>query len=110
MKKNILYLAAASLLFSFAACKKKLDDKDLWHAVVAAASPISDATCLTGSIKGTMLSGKTYTVCGDIFINEQDTLTIQEGVTLNFGVNAGNNAPVGLGVKGCCASVQKKNL
>jgi len=29
----------------------------------------------------------------DIFVNDGDTLTIQEGVTLNFGLNAGTMRP-----------------
>ena len=100
MKKKPLLLSMLSFVILFSACTKKLDNKDLWKAVIAPASPISDATCLSGSIKGTMLAGKTYTVCGDIFVNDGDTLTIQEGVTLNFGLNATTNAPCGLGVKG----------
>lgn len=96
---NLLFsITLATLILS--SCKKIADDKDIWKAVVAPASPISDATCLSGSIKGTMLSGKTYTVCGDIFVNQTDTLIIQEGVTLNFGLNSTTNAPCGLGVKG----------
>jgi hypothetical protein len=102
MKKNILFLSFLSLIVLLSACKKVKDDKNLWQAVVPIASPISDATCLSGAVKGTMLAGKTYTVCGDIFVNSGDTLTVQEGVTINF---TGNTAvtplvPVGLGVKG----------
>jgi hypothetical protein len=96
-KNNFLYLTFLVILF--ASCKKKLDDKNLWKAVIAPASPISDATCLTGSLKGTMLAGKTYTVCGDIFVNAGDTLIIQEGVTVNF-TGSSPTVPVGLGVKG----------
>lgn len=98
MKKYFILVLFLSALF--ASCKKSIDKKDLWKAVVAPASPISDSACLSGSIKGTMLAGKTYTVCGDIFVNTGDTLLIQEGVTLNFTQDATTNAPVGLGVKG----------
>ena len=110
MKKTTLFLNVLSLLVLLAACKKQKDDKDLWKAVIAPASPISDAACLSGSIKGTMLAGKTYTVCGDIFINDGDTLIIQEGVTLNFGLNTTGNAPTGLGVKGTllCLGTKEK--
>lgn len=102
MKKNILFLfiTALSIVMLTSGCKKVNDNKDLWKAEVPVASPISDASCLSGAIKGTMLAGKTYTVCGDIFVNDGDTLTIQEGVTLNFGLNATTSAPCGLGVKG----------
>ena len=91
----------------FSGCKKQVDEKNLWKAVVATASPISDAACLTGSIKGTMLAGKTYTVCGDIFINDGDTLTIEEGVTVNF-TGSSPTVPVGLGVKGTLLSLGTK--
>ena len=102
MKKNIVLISIISITALLSACKKQKDEKDLWKAVVPIASPISDATCLSGAIKGTMLAGKTYTVCGDIFVNAGDTLIIQEGVKLNFGVNtaSGTNAPCGLGVQG----------
>jgi hypothetical protein len=93
MKKYIStfkLLLAVSFLFS---CTKT-DHKELWKAVIVPASPVSDSIPLTGTIKGTMLAGKTYTVGGDIIINEGDTLTIQEGVTVNF------TGTYGLGVKG----------
>ena len=93
-----LFIGCALMM---ASCKKAVENKDLWKAVVAPASPISDATCLKGAIKGTMLAGKVYSVCGDIFVNQDDTLEIQEGVTINFGVDpTAGNAPTGLGVKG----------
>jgi len=102
MKKNIPLLSILSVIILISSCKKVKDTKDLSKAIVQVASPISDATCLSGAIKGTMLAGKTYTVCGDIFVNAGDTLTIQEGVHLNFGLNtaSGTNAPCGLGVQG----------
>jgi hypothetical protein len=97
------------LIIFFASCKKQKDEKNLWKAVVPVASPISDAACLSGAIKGTMLANKTYTVCGDIFVNAGDTLTIQEGVHLNFGLNATTNAPCGLGVQGSLFSLGTKD-
>lgn len=101
MKKFVLSVSVIAVaVIAVISCKKSTDNKDLWKAVIAPASPISDATCLSGSIKGTMLAGKTYSVCGDIFVNQGDTLIIQDGVTLNFGLNATTNAPCGLGVKG----------
>lgn len=95
MKKILLMsvvVFAASALFT--SCKKSIETKNLWKAKVAVAAPVSDAACLSGAIKGTMLAGKTYTVCGDIIINEGDTLTVQEGVTIKLEGN------YGIGVKG----------
>ena len=111
MKQTLLFLSICTVII-FASCEKNADTKDLWQAIIPIASPISDATCLSGSVKGTMLAGKTYNVCGDIFVNSGDTLTIQEGVTINF---TGNTAviplvPVGLGVKGSlvCLGTKEK--
>jgi hypothetical protein len=98
MKK---YIPVFQLLFviSFLASCTKTDHKDLWKAVVVPASPVSDSIPLAGTIKGTMLAGKTYTVASDIIINEGDTLTIQEGVTVKF------TGRYGLGVKGSLVSL-----
>ncbi|MEO6228649.1 MAG: hypothetical protein ABJB11_18805 [Ferruginibacter sp.] len=105
---NIL-LVATILFFG---CKKVEDKKDLYKAPVAIATPISDAGCLgsdpvNNAVKGTMLAGKTYTVCGDIFVNEKDTLIIQEGVTVNF------TGKYGIGVRGtfiCLGTKAKPNV
>lgn len=111
MKKITLFIGIASILMFLSSCKKAEDIKDLWTAVVPIATPISDASCLSGSVKGTMLAGKTYNVCGDIFVNAGDTLTIQEGVTVNFG-NSTLAAPVGLGIKGVllCLGTKEKPI
>ncbi len=93
--KLSMVFALAGLILS--SCTKQQDSKNLWQAVIPPAAPISDAVCLSGSINGTMLAGKTYNVCGDIFVNQNDSLIIQEGVTINF---KGTTVPVGLGVKG----------
>src|SRR5215831_3531199 len=92
----VLMIASGAGLTS---CKKAAETKDLWKAVQPVAAPVSDATCLSGAIKGTMLAGKTYTVCGDIIINEGDTLTVQQGVTIKF------KGPYGIGVKGSFVSL-----
>jgi len=47
---------------------------------------ISTKTPLSGVIKGTLLADSTYTVNGDIFVN--DTLVVQPGVHVNFPGNA----------------------
>lgn len=109
MKKQIiLILNIALAVIIFSSCKKIADTKDIFVAPVILASPISDAACLSGAVKGTMLAGKTYAVCGDIYVNAGDTLIIQEGVTLNFGLDATTNAACGLGVKGTLLSLGSK--
>ena len=95
MKKYLrLFISVTAMISLLGSCKKAIDKKDLWVAKQPVASPVSDATCLSGAINGTMLAGKTYTVCGDIFVNEGDTLSVQEGVTIKF------TGPYGIGVKG----------
>ncbi len=103
---SLTFIAVSALLFQ--ACTKVADTKDLWQAVVPPVTPINDATCLSGALNGTMLAGKTYNVCGDIFVKAGDTLTIQEGVTINFTGNG--TTPVGLGVNGAlfCLGTKEK--
>jgi hypothetical protein len=110
MKSIKIFFSFCSLVFLSSACKKTDESKDLSAAVVYVAAPISETTCLTGAIKGTMLAGKTYSVCGDVFVNSGDTLTIQEGVTVNFTGTGG--VPCGLGVKGTllCLGTKEKPI
>jgi len=110
MKKTFAILAAflvATLVFL--SCNKLADFKNLSKAVVPISSPISDVGCLTpiapatsSSIKGTMLAGKTYNICGNLLVNAGDTLIIQPGVTINF---TGN---YGIGVHGTLISLGTK--
>jgi hypothetical protein len=110
MKKRLYILIA--LLFTgiiFNSCNKGNDFKNLYKAVVPVSSPISDAGCLVPaagassvSIKGTMLAGKTYNICGNVLINAKDTLIIQPGVTINF------NGDYGIGVHGTLISLGTK--
>ena len=80
MNQKLTYLVAI-LLAGLFSCKKAEETKDLWKAVITPASPISESAPLSGTLKGTMLAGKTYTVVGDIFVNSGDTLIIEPGVT-----------------------------
>lgn len=100
MKRYFLFINMLAGLF-ITSCKKT-DHKDLWQAVIVPASPVSDSVPLKGTIKGTMLAGKTYTIGADVFINEGDTLTIQEGVTINI------TGKYGIGVKGSLLSIGTK--
>ena len=90
MKKFISYslllICAAGIL---PGCKKAADEKaDIYKAPVLIAQPISDAAPLCGAIKGTMLSGKTYTIGCDIIVNKGDTLFMQPGVRINVATNS----------------------
>ena len=85
--KKILNTTAIIILLS--GCSKWKEDRKLAEPVVKAAQPISDAAPLCGAIKGTMLSGKTYTIGCDVVINKGDTLMIQAGVHINVKNKAG---------------------
>lgn len=107
MKKIISLLSLLSFILLFSGCKKLATEKqNISTGIIQVSAPVSDATPLCGSIKGTMLSGKTYVIdgtCGDITVNRGDTLTIQPGVTINI---TGNIAIV---VKGVLLSLGSKD-
>ncbi len=90
MKKQFYYFALILGLFSFfLSCKKvELEKTDIYKAPVLIAQPISDAAPLCGAQKGTMLSGKTYTLKCDIVVLEGDTLLMQPGVRINVASNS----------------------
>lgn len=75
---GILALMAGSI---FTSCSKT-DITKISIPPVVIGQAVSDASPLSGSIKGTMLSGKTYTVGDNVTINAGDTLLLQPGVTL----------------------------
>lgn len=69
-----------ALVFVLSACHQKEIVK-VSAALVETANGITSDT-LQGTIKGTLLSGKTYYVKSDITVNDGDTLTLQNGVNL----------------------------
>ncbi len=72
------------VLVCLSSCKKQAEDvANIYKAPVLIAAPISDAAPLCGAIKGTMLSGKTYTIGCDVIVNKGDTLLLQPGVHIN---------------------------
>jgi hypothetical protein len=90
--KNIFKISTmlATVIFVSASCKKlSTDNRNIYTYTPPPALPISDAAPLCGSIKGTMLSGKTYTVSCDVYINPGDSLFIEPGVRVNFTNGAG---------------------
>jgi len=101
MKRYIFFISIIAGVF-VASCAKT-DHKDLWKAVIVPASPVSDSAPLKPTVKGTMLAGKTYTISSDVTINEGDTLTIQEGVTVNI------TGKYGIAVKGSLICIGTKD-
>jgi hypothetical protein len=98
MKKYLFPILYVLLTASFSSCQKwKGEHTDIYNYSTPAANPVSDAaplSCSGGStvipVKGTMLTGKTYTVSDgcDLVINPSDTLLMQPGVTLNMGAGS----------------------
>ena len=78
---------AATALFS---CSKS-DTTTIITPTVPASNPIA-AGNLSGFVKGTLLTGNTYTITGDLTIKMGDTLSSQQGVT----VIVKNNAQVNI--------------
>ncbi|MBB6129394.1 hypothetical protein [Mucilaginibacter lappiensis] len=98
MKKYIIPIISLILFASVSGCQKwKGEHTEIYSYTPPAANPVSDKaplSCGGGStvsaVKGTMLSGKTYTVQAgcDLVINPLDTLLMQPGVTLNMGAGS----------------------
>ncbi|KIO76141.1 hypothetical protein TH53_16645 [Pedobacter lusitanus] len=98
MKKILSIMMLLLIAASFTACQKwKQEHTDIYSYTPPAANPVSDKeplSCNGGStvvpVKGTMLSGKTYTVSDgcDLVINAGDTLLLQPGVKLNMGTGS----------------------
>jgi hypothetical protein len=79
-----LKIAAYSLaIIALASCKKKNDSAQVSIPQIQIGQAISSSAPLIGAYKGTMLTGNTYTVNGDITVNAGDTLLIQKGVKVN---------------------------
>ncbi|QEM09654.1 hypothetical protein [Mucilaginibacter rubeus] len=99
MKKYIIPVICILMAATFSGCQKwKGEHMDIYSYTPPAANPVSDKAPLSCSssgstvipVKGTMLSGKTYSVedgC-DLVINPTDTLLMQPGVTLNMGAGS----------------------
>ncbi len=109
MKFSLQLLASfIIIIFFFSSCKKEKDNKDLSEAAPIPVVAITDSVCLSGSVSGTMLAGKTYTICGDVVVKQGDSLVIQEGVKINFT----GSVPTGIGVQGklLCLGTKEKPI
>jgi hypothetical protein len=79
MKNKILFALAATASM-LAACHKA-EVVTISQPVIQAGQEITSDT-LSGSVKGTLRSGRTYYFRTDITVNAGDTLLFQPGVTL----------------------------
>ena len=85
MKSKIFSLGALALIAGslLTSCTTK-DENIVSTPPVVVGAAISD-TLSGGTVKGTMISGKTYTIKRDLTVNAGDTLLLQPGVTIKMG-------------------------
>lgn len=86
MQLKISALAAvvvAGLVATLSGCTKS-EDVQVSAPIFKVGAAISTKTPLAGVVKGTLLADSTYTVNGNVFINEGDTLLIQPGARVHF--------------------------
>src|SRR5215471_11639187 len=82
MKSWNSYLAIAALVAGFASCSKSSNDNtNIIQPTVPASNPIAPGN-ITGFVKGTLTTGNTYTITGDLTVKLGDTLASQQGVTV----------------------------
>lgn len=84
VKAVLFFIGTLSVL---AGCGKKEEVK-VSDPFFKVGQKISTKTPLSGVIKGTLSADSTYTVAGDVFISENDTLVIQPGARVHFPGNA----------------------
>ncbi|HTJ12583.1 MAG TPA: hypothetical protein VL547_11180 [Dinghuibacter sp.] len=88
MKRYLAFFVVCTFL----GCTKWAQDKQNIYYYKAPPPPggaISDSTPLCGSVKGVMLTGKTYTLGCTINVPSGDTLILEPGVTIHADVNSG---------------------
>jgi len=88
MKTSKLYAIIAVIVTAISSCSKSNNEKtNVITPTVPASNPISPGN-ITGFVKGTLTTGNTYTVTGDLTIKQGDTLASQQGVTVIVKGNA----------------------
>ena len=84
-KQSFAYLTAFLLLV--ACTKSKNDSTVIITPTVPASNPITPGN-ISGFVKGTLLTGNTYYITGDLTIKAGDTLASQQGVTVIVKANS----------------------
>jgi hypothetical protein len=85
--KNIYLISAAILLMTGITSCKKAELTTFTKIKIPTSSPITPGN-ITGFVKGTLLTGQTYTVTGDVTIKKGDTLSAQPGAIVVVKNNA----------------------
>ncbi len=85
MKKILLFgLLLTGMAFTFSCSKPGSESTNVSTPPLQIGQTISTSTH-SGTVKGTMTSGNTYTITGDLTINRGDTLLIQSNVKVEMG-------------------------
>ena len=79
-KQISIWVAAIGLVASMASCSKK-ENTNIITPVIPPSHPIK-AGNISGFVKGTLLTGSTYTVTADIYVKIGDTLLAQPGAII----------------------------
>lgn len=87
MKKNLLFgFLVVGTCFAFSCKKGGGETNNISTPPLQIGASISTNTH-GGAVKGTMLTGNTYTITSNLIIPQGDTLLLQPGVTLDMGPN-----------------------
>jgi hypothetical protein len=82
MKSRNAFLAIAVVAAGFLSCSKSNTETTKVNTpTVPASNPISPGN-ISGFVKGTLTTGNTYTITGDLTVKLGDTLASQQGVTV----------------------------
>jgi hypothetical protein len=79
-KQFPIWIAAIGLVASMASCSKK-ENTNIIKPVIPPSHPIKSGN-ISGFVKGTLLTGSTYTVTADIYVKIGDTLLAQPGAII----------------------------
>jgi len=85
-KQISFWIASIALVASMASCSKKENTKAI-TPVIPPSHPIA-AGNISGFVKGTLLTGSTYTVTADIMVKKGDTLLAQPGAIITVKNNS----------------------
>src|SRR6201986_3748172 len=79
-KQLQVFITAIAMAVSIFSCSKKENTKET-TPVIPPSHPIA-AGNISGFLKGTLLTGVTYTVTGDVTVKKGDTLASQPGAII----------------------------
>jgi hypothetical protein len=87
MKTRKLCTVIALITTVMSSCTKSTETTTVVTPTVPASNPIAPGN-ITGFVKGTLTTGNTYTITGDLTVKLGDTLASQQGVTVIVNNNA----------------------